>query len=212
MPRDYKKRAPAKRKKPAAKTGMPGWAWLSLGLAIGLFAGFLFYLSERPAPPTPSLTLPIQKPVVRSAEKAATPKPARPQGGGTETAKDAAPPKFDFYTLLPKLEVVVPTGKPQPAKPIQNAQPKPSAPPQKIEIPGSYMLQTGSFGTYAQANRMKASLALLGFVANISQVEVGLDTWYRVQIGPFHDLKKLNAVRDALSRHKIDSLALKISG
>lgn len=206
MARDYKKRAPAK--KPAPKPGMPGWAWMVVGLAIGLFAGFLFYLSKRPVPATTAITLPT--PSAHTAGKPVQPKVTAP----ATAAKKPAKPKFDFYTLLPELEVVVPKGNYSVSKPGQNgaASSTTSAPPAPIETPGSYMLQAGSFHTYAQADRMKATLALLGVVGNIQQVKVNSDTWNRVQIGPFKDLKKLNAVRDELQKHKIDTLVLKVKG
>ena len=59
---------------------------------------------------------------------------------------------------------------------------------------------------------MKATLALLGVVGNIQQVKVNSDTWNRVQIGPFKDLKQLNTVRDELQKHQIDTLVLKVKG
>ncbi len=129
-----------------------------------------------------------------------------------ETPRQSAPPKYDFYTLLPKLEVVVPGQNNPPTKRIHNASPPSVQLLRKIEKPGSYMLQTGSFRTYAEANRMKASLALLGFVSTISKVEVRGQTWYRVQIGPFNNLTKLNVARETLSKHHIASLALKVGG
>jgi cell division protein FtsN len=203
MARDYKKRAPARAKKPAPKLGMPGWAWMVVGLAIGLFAGFLFYLSKRPAPVPTAITLPA--PPARTVSKPVQPKVTKPA---------PAKPKFDFYTLLPELEVVVPKGNYSVSKPGQKgeASSTTNAPPTPIETPGTYMLQAGSFRTYAQADRMKASLALLGVVGNIQQVKVNSDTWNRVQVGPFKDLKQLNAVRDELQKHKIDTLVLKVKG
>lgn len=206
MAKDYKKRSPAK-KSSSGKRGFPGWAWLVLGLAIGLFAGFLFYLSKRPVPAQSAIHLP-SPPVFHSAKpEAKSPAPAE-----KKPAKSTKP-KFDFYTLLPELEVVVPKGNYTVNKSRQKSASKPATntPPAQIETPGTYMLQTGSFGTYAQANRMKASLALLGFVSNITQVKVNSDTWYRVQIGPFKNLAKLNAARDELQKHHVESLALKVN-
>ena len=208
MARDYKKRAPT-RKKPAPKPGMPGWAWMVVGLSIGLFAGFLFYLSKRPVSAPTAITLPA--PPAHNAGKAVEPKVSKPAPAQKKPVK----PKFDFYTLLPELEVVVPKGNYTVTKPGQKgstASSTTSAPPPAIETPGTYMLQAGSFRSYAQADRMKATLALLGVVGNIQQVKVNSDTWNRVQIGPFKDLKKLNTVRNELQKHQIDTLVLKVKG
>jgi cell division protein FtsN len=208
MAKDYKRRAPAK--KPAPKPGMPGWAWLVVGLSIGLFAGFLFYLSKRPMPAPTAIALPT--PPAHTAGKIVQPKVTGP---AAPAEQKPAKPKFDFYTLLPELEVVVPKGNYTVTKPGQKggaAASTTNTPPTPIETPGTYMLQAGSFRTYAQADRMKATLALLGVVGNIQQVKVNSDTWNRVQIGPFKDLKQLNTVRDELQKHQIDTLVLKVKG
>lgn len=211
MAKDYKKRAPAR--KPAPKKSMPGWAWLVVGLAIGLFAGFLFYLSKRPTPPRSATTL--------TAPSSHSSQVIEPKVTGSVTAPRApkagkpAKPKFDFYTLLPELEVVVPKGNYSVSRPGQKGAPASSstgAPPAPIETPGTYMLQVGSFRTYAQANRMKATLAFLGVVGNIQQVKVNSYTWNRVQVGPFKNLKTLNAVRSELHKHKISTLVLRVRG
>ena len=128
-------------------------------------------------------------------------------------AEAAIKPKFDFYTLLPKLEVVVPKlDQTKVKKPIKEgaAVTHNQRPPSSIKTPGAYMLQVGSFRTHYQAERMKASLALLGIRADIDQVKVKQAIWHRVQIGPFENLAELNALRDTLYEHRINSLVLKM--
>jgi len=93
------KRGASRYQAPAKKTSVPGWVWLVAGLAIGGFIMFLTKLEpgrndvrrEKPEQ---------QKPGIAQGAKPAT--PAQPP------AAIAVKPKYDFYTLLPGSEVVVP--------------------------------------------------------------------------------------------------------
>ena len=96
-----KKPAPkrgASRYQAPAKSPVPGWVWLACGLVIGGFMVFLFSLEPG-----------------RDDVKRAKPEDAlRPSGAQTttqakpQTKPEAVKPKYDFYTLLPESEVIVP--------------------------------------------------------------------------------------------------------
>lgn len=169
-----------------SKESYPGWAYLLAGLTIGLFVAFLVYLHGLPEP-----------------ERVAS---RQPGGKGEEKA-----PQFDFYKILPELEVVVPglevKGK-QPAR----QQPKPPEPTIELATGEQFILQAGSFRQYEQADKLKASLALLGVEADIQKVTVDNDTWHRVRIGPFTDRNELNVVRKRLQDNDINAITLKVSG
>ncbi|MDF3937136.1 SPOR domain-containing protein [Pseudomonas citronellolis] len=93
------KRGASRYQAPAKKTSVPGWAWLVAGLAIGGFIMFLMKLEpgrnevrrEKPEQ---------QKPGIAQGAKPATP--------AQQPSAVAVKPKYDFYTLLPGSEVVVP--------------------------------------------------------------------------------------------------------
>ncbi|MFP5344985.1 MAG: SPOR domain-containing protein, partial [Gammaproteobacteria bacterium] len=79
--------------------------------------------------------------------------------------------------------------------------------------PEAYILQAGSFKNFAEADRLKASLNLIGIEAGIQTVTVNnKDTWHRVQIGPYRDVAELNAVRARLKQNNIDAVLLKLKG
>ncbi|OBS09455.1 SPOR domain-containing protein [Acidihalobacter prosperus] len=208
---DYKPKKRSSGGRKAGKSGTPGWAWLAVGLAIGLFAGFLFYLSKRPAPPHQSVFALPPAPAKHADRPVAKPKDQ--PGASTTSAPAPAKPKFDFYTLLPKLQVDVPKpppslGRDRAAKPETS----PAAPPEKVSAPGRYLLQVASFGTEGQANVLKAKLAFQGIVAAVSPAKVKDYTWYRVQVGPYSNLAELNAMIAKLEKQHLKPLVVKMGG
>ncbi len=101
MAKDYKHVAPPPkpRPKPRRKGGMPGWAWLVLGMALGLSAGGLWWLNSQPQKAPPK------------------------QGKGEKAEKPAPSVHYEFYKVLPERKVSVPP----PRREVQPEQkPKPS--------------------------------------------------------------------------------------
>ena len=199
MSRDYKNTT-SRGKKPASK-GAPGWLMLVTGLVVGLFIAALAWLATQPggAPEKPVAKV---EPKKEPAKPKATPKPTpKPKPKPTPTPK-AEKPRFEFYTILPEMETVVP---PQEL----SAEVKEGVP--QVKSPGTYMLQAGSFRTNEQADQLKAKIAFLGLAAEIQQVTNANDeTWHRVRLGPYSDLALLNEARAKLKQQKIDALLLKV--
>ena len=146
--RDYKKRSC-----PPKRNTTPGWVWLLAGLAVGLFVAFLVYLNRLPASRhSPHLTKDLSalaKSAVqdaRSVKKEVT--ATAPDMQAKEKHKGI---NFDFYNILPEMEVPVPDTEPQ----GKGLPPAPVA-------PGAYVLQVGSFRSEKEADAQKANLALLG--------------------------------------------------
>lgn len=115
----------ASRTPPPRKREIPSWLWMVCGLAVGGFAVFLTKLQ------------PGSDAIKRGS---AEPPPAK-----TAQAQPPSKPKYDFYTLLPESEVVVPPTaqqqppQAQPPKPLQQLpalqtlQVQPSQPPQPLQ-------------------------------------------------------------------------------
>lgn len=165
-----------------------------IGLAMGLFVALLVFLDARhelrrePAE--------ASRETVQSARTSA--KDAKVQDSASKPPR----PRFDFYTILPELEVFVP----QPED-----SPEPGAPATPVSKPGTYVLQTGSFKSNQEADRRKAELALIGIQAKIQTVSVDSQTWHRVRIGPFEHLDELNSIRSLLKEHDIEAILLKVN-
>jgi cell division protein FtsN len=190
-PRDYKQR-PRQSPKKATRQRSP-WLYFALGMITGVAASVLVYFNEFVPAPL------YVAPKATSKPKRVDNKPA------TESSKSDAPkPRFEFYTLLPEMEVAVPD-----AELSSGSAERRSAP----VAPGTYYLQAGSFRLPEEADKMKANLAFLGLESSIQTVAInGADTWHRVRIGPFSDLADLNEARRRLLENKIESIVLKVKG
>lgn len=191
MPRDYKHQVQRKKKRKSA----PPWVWMIAGLGIGLFVAFLIYLKS-PGTKSPAGGAKVEVPA---------PKPQDARAVKKETAKPIPPPpkpRFDFYTILPEMEVVVPEEEITGTKKEGVRQ---------VEKPGTYLLQAGSFRTFDQADRLKAQLALMGLETSIQSVSINdRETWHRVRVGPFRNLDDLHEVRVQLKSHNIDAILIRV--
>ncbi len=198
MPRDYKHRSARSRAR--KRQTVPGWLWLATGLTIGLFIAFLVYLNKIPVDSQDVAV--TQKNNTNSANETKR----KNQQKKSEQHKET---EFSFYSKLPTMEVTLP------AEPQHRAPPKSSKITSPPAVKGSkaYVLQAGSFRKYKEADSLKARLALLGFEATIITVTTGIDSiWHRVRIGPFVNAEQAKKTQDKISRNKITTILLKVSG
>lgn len=191
-----------------------GWLWLALGLGLGLIIAAGIYLfgvygQVEPAAPV-------------SQDSHST------TASATATAS-ASQPKFEFYRMLPDLEVDVPEGayqstpkpepEPEPESESEDQQHKQSAADAvstesrsaaiKPADKSHFLLQAGAFKQAKQADQLKARLALLGLEANVQAVQVGDTTWHRVRLGPFVDQDRAEHVRTRLGRKQIEAIVVR---
>src|SRR5262245_49124523 len=141
MARDYKNT------KSRGGGGLSGVAGFVLGLGFGLAVAMAVYLYDRrPAARLAQQQAQQQAGPVSPDNKAANGKPA-PASQDAET-------QFDFYEMLPKFEVVIPEkdGTVAPRTAAGGA----------VQKPGAYILQAGSFRNAADADRVRAQIALQG--------------------------------------------------
>lgn len=171
----------------------PGWVWMLVGLTLGLVVALGVYLQSsgdrqrvaaRPAAPAEPAPAP-------SADVSSEPSSITPP----------AETRFDFYELLPQFEVVIPE---------VESDTRPDRAARAVEVPGRYVLQVGSFTALADADRMQASLALLGIESRIQRVTIDDDVYHRVRIGPIAELDRLNRVRRQLRDARIESLLMRV--
>jgi len=183
--------------KKKTSSGIPAWFWLLGGILIGLGTAVTLmlkgYLPEiKQHLPTLDNTPP------------GTTESALVGDDDTKTAKPKKP-RYDFFTVLPEMEVVVPEQ--ELSRKADKPEPAPDAGTAGNQ--DNYILQVGSFRNSADAEQMKARLALLGSVATVQTVTVNGKTWHRVRIGPFEGARKADEMRRMLSDNQIDTLVMK---
>ena len=178
----------------------PGWLWMLFGLGLGLIVAIGVYLRAPSGARTPSVRTAVTEIAAPRAISAA----AR-QGEGSPQQRAPAEDRFDFYEILPQFEVVVPEDDvPAAATATATARPRAAA------APGSFLLQAGSFSAAADADRLKASLALLGFESHVQRVTIEDDVFNRVRIGPIADVDAAKRTQRQLRDAGIDTLLMKV--
>lgn len=197
------KKRPAKRKTTRRKQAtrgeqrpVPAWFWLALGLVMGLGLGLYFAFSDF-MPRVPQGDKP--RPETTASERPEVDDLSAEAAGDQPEWK----PKYDFYHILPEMEVVIPEGEIQ-----QRTQRNEQAATKR----GPYLLQVGSFRQAADAERIKAQLALLGIVAQVQRVTVNDTPWHRVRIGPYASARDADRVTRQLQDNGFEVMVLSERG
>jgi len=225
----------AAKKKPAPKRGasrytapakkpIPGWLWMAIGLTVGAFIVFLMKLEPGKGDNVKREKLEQQKASKIAEANKTPPSPQQP-----------VKPKYDFYTLLPESEVIVPpeavpektlpTPQTTPVTPVTPAEaakidtaraqaalagitPPPPPPVAKAAAVTKFFLQAGSFRKEADADKVRAQIILLGQSVAVESGTVKDETWYRVLVGPFSNREQLTTAQKQLSGAGFSNLLL----
>lgn len=87
-----------------------------------------------------------------------------------------------------------------------------AAPASALPVPAAgsgYLLQVGAFPSPADAETLKAKLALQGFVAQVQSATIEGQTYHRVRLGPFRSATELESVKQRLASAGFNAIALK---
>ena len=190
-----KRTAQATMKGGAIGKQIPWWIWFLGGLFAGLSLSALVLMKQ-------------WAPQLRPAEVVAA-KPLVPTTAGAPADER---PKYDFYSVLPEMEVVVPDAE---VKSAAAATPTPAtagdAPPGASVQ--RYVLQAASFRSMNDADAMKAKLTLLGIGAPVTVQAVNVNgvEYFRVRLGPYADLRAVDSAKRSLESNGISAIALRES-
>ncbi len=186
-----------------------------LGIFIGLMVGVLiafgvvWYLNKAPLPF-------LNK--YEGAPKVEKDKAPPPAGAGTAAAPAPLPGKpgdkpadrqrFEFYGLLEgKQAPAVGAPAPAPAASPPAVTEAPAAAPAPTEI---FFLQVGAFQKAADADNLKAKLALTGLETSVQEVSIpDKGTMHRVRVGPFRTPEEMNRARGLLSQNGVQGTVIK---
>ena len=173
---------------------------LVLGLATAL--GVAWYINKLPNPFRDRPPLP-PPPKVEPVPLQPVPVEASKDGG-----KESAPGKSDAAEKdKPKADTPAKTEKADKADKAD----KNDAGAEKKAAKEIYFIQTGSFQNQADADNLKARLALLGLEAAVqSRTLPDKGVWYRVRLGPYSNVDELNTIRGALTQNNIDTVMVRV--
>jgi len=198
---------------------------MAIGLTVGAFIVFLMKLE----PGKGSESVKREKVEQQKASKIAEANKTPPSP--TQPVK----PKYDFYTLLPESEVIVPpdavpektlpTPQTAPVAPVTPAEaakidtaraqaalsgitPPPAPPVAKAAPVTKFFLQAGSFRKEADADKVRAQIILLGQAVSVESGTVKDETWYRVLVGPFSNREQLTTAQKQLAGSGFSNLLL----
>jgi cell division protein FtsN len=195
MSRDYKPSAP----KTSNSKGSPFFTGLLVGLllGVGLSVWLTMYLKGGDSPfannkvTRPTIESKAEKPPKEEiSEESVLPKDENPENPKPDN-------QFDFYTILPETESTV-----------TEKEIKESSLTVKKD---NYFLQVGAFQNEADADNMKAKLALQGFEAVVQTATIPeKGVWHRVRVGPLNDITQINKVRSELTTNGFNTDLIKV--
>lgn len=107
--------------------------------------------------------------------------------------------QYDFFTVLPEREVVVPK-----EEIAERARERSS----EAASRGPYVLQVGSFRSGEDAESLRARVTLLGLDARVQSVTVDDVTWHRVRAGPFETAREADGARRRLLDNGFEAMVL----
>ena len=188
MSRDYKPRPKGKyagqrRQKFDSRPGIGLWKWMLITAIIIAFVVFLVYLRSTGSKLPPTQPAPAENAAAVKEEQKPEVKP------GPKI------PQFDFYTILPEKEVVVPEHE------IKTRTREERVGKAKET---HYILQAGSFKTFKEADGLRTKLAAMGMESTVQKAKVGSVNWYRVKMGPYTQMPSINSIKSRLRLNGID--------
>jgi cell division protein FtsN len=176
-----------------------------IGILLGLVAalGVALYIHNGPSPFTdkkpgeaaredvpakPGKPDRFVKPAEPATATPATSAPGQPPAGA------AARPRFEFYGILQGKE-----------EQVKEKDVKPAA------ARDVYYIQAGAFPSAAEADNLKAKLALAGIEAAIQTAQLpDGKTWHRVRLGPIRNVEDISRAVARLKENQVQGLVIKV--
>ena len=196
MSRDYK---PTASKNGSNSKGSAFFTGLLIGLllGVGLSVALTMYIKGGDSPFASNK---VVRPVLENlSEKLSKNKTSEetilPSDESAKNPKEDN--KFDFYTILPETESTV-----------TEKEIKENTLTVKKD---NYFLQVGAFQNEADADNMKAKLALQGFEAVVQTASIPeKGVWHRVRVGPLSDIEQINKTRGDLTTNGFNTDLIKV--
>jgi cell division protein FtsN len=183
-----------------------------IGLVVGVSIAFgvVWYLNKSPLPFQNKYEGAPKTEKEKPGNAAGTPQTPVPLPG--KPGDKPADRRFEFYGILEGKQPATP-GAAAPAQATPAAPAVAVAPVIETKPPASseiLFLQVGAFQKAADADNLKAKLALTGLEASVQEVSIPeKGTMHRVRVGPFRDPAEMNRARTLLSQTGVQGTVVK---
>ncbi len=174
-----------------------------MGILLGMIAGvalaavLAWFILKSPSP------FVNKEQVVKPSAEAVKPfvETAQPRVDAAVTPDgEEAKPRFEFYKVLTDKQDATVDTPPKSAEKPQTAASKPPVSPKET------YLQAGAFTNVADAENLKATLAMKGLEAEIQTVTIpGKGERHRVRLGPFQNEQEMTSVRGTLKLNGMEA-------
>jgi cell division protein FtsN len=201
---------------------LPGWVWFAGGLLLGALVMGIVWVKDY------QVNSQVAEAQLKNAqtEQAVT----APQKAADEKKQSKLPqrpevvrPQFEFYSVLPDMEVEVEpdslrpaASKPAAAAPAETVTqipadkiPETVVKPLKTDAKSLFQMQLASFRSRTDAERMMASSALKGITTRIEKVTINDKAYYRVRSGPY-SREQAYSLHKRLKKSGIESLIMRV--
>ena len=175
-----------------------------IGIVVGILVGVLisfgvvWYLNRTPLPFVEKVT---KQETPRENNNGGKPAalPGKPGDKPIDKSKTGEH-KFEFYDILEGKKQATPG-----AVPAEKQEAVPTA-----DAGGGIYLQVGAFQKKADADNLRARLAMLGFEAGVVAGEVpDKGTMHRVRVGPYGSPEEMNRARTQLSQNGVPATVVR---
>lgn len=193
------------------------WVWLMAGMLMGILGITAIFLFVTGKWPLDNFNL-SQSSFIRNSNMLVsntTPKKdkkniSKPKKTKVvQKAQKKETPRFEFYQLLPGMEVPLPEPTTTTASAKTASKPIPNlAATEKKLAAAQYLIQAGNFRSLVNAESLKKRLSLKGLTPQIQKIEAEDGVWYRVTLGPFASEALALNQKSLLAKEKIPGILI----
>lgn len=198
---------------------LPGWVWFAGGVLLGALVMGIVWVKDYQAN-SQAAEAQLKDAQTELAVTASQKSTDEKKQSKSPQQPEVVRPQFEFYSVLPDMEVEVQPDSLRPAaskpaavatatqRPVDKI-PETVVKPVKTDTKSLFQMQLASFRSRTDAERMMASSALKGITTRIEKVTINDKAYYRVRSGPY-SREQAYSLHTRLKKSGIESLIMRV--
>ncbi len=198
---------------------LPGWVWFAGGVLLGALVMGIVWVKDYQAN-SQAAEAQLKDAQTELAVTASQKSTDEKKQSKSPQQPEVVRPQFEFYSVLPDMEVEVQPDSLRPAaskpaavatatqRPVDKI-PETVVKPVKTDAKSLFQMQLASFRSRTDAERMMASSALKGITTRIEKVTINDKAYYRVRSGPY-SREQAYSLHTRLKKSGIESLIMRV--